>query len=112
MKEQFISYETALLAKEKGFDYTSVELFYSSETKVKSVSYNEIQAPTQSLLQKWLREKHGIYADYYKKKGTGWDMQIRKESEDVDMMLYQFTSRDKFPEEDFEKVLQQALKLI
>lgn len=59
MKEQHISYETAKLAKEMGFR-EEVDEYYSSDTKATSVSYNEYPAPTQSILQKWLREKYNI----------------------------------------------------
>ena len=81
MKEQLISFETAKLAKEKGFniptrnfyaDFTwkSIEVYSCIE-----VGYNEFTdsmennhgfgditlIPTQSLLQKWLREVHNIH---------------------------------------------------
>ena len=52
MNETLISLETAKLAKEKGFD------------RIKIVSKNNIEAaynaPTQSLLQKWIRENFEI----------------------------------------------------
>jgi len=51
MEEQLISKETAILAKEKGFDL-----------------YNHLKngnPPTQSVLQKWLREEHKIYIMVY-----------------------------------------------
>lgn len=72
MEDQRISYETAKLAKEKGFTtpLTSYsEVFYSSEGKLRGAPYrvaieeDELEAPTQSLLQKWLREKHRIYVE-------------------------------------------------
>ena len=79
MMEQYISFETAKLAKEKGFpqepnrlripyynykgvfkgdvtDWLKVYLKKENTSAVESVS-----APTQSLLQKWLREEHGIH---------------------------------------------------
>ena len=46
MTEQLISKETAVLAKEKGFDLNN--------------HLKNGNPPTQSLLQKWLREKHNI----------------------------------------------------
>ena len=80
MEEQLISFDTAKLAKEKGFniptrnfyaDFTwkSIEVYSCIE-----VGYNEFTdsmennhgfgditlIPTQSLLQKWLREVHNI----------------------------------------------------
>lgn len=69
MKEQLISSETAKLAKEKGFDEKCL-FFYTGDSKelkqinLKGISNSDTisfcSAPTQSLLQKWLREKHGI----------------------------------------------------
>lgn len=59
MREELITFETAVLAKEKGFDIKTDE-YFSSDTKVTSVSYNEYAAPSQSLLQRWLREEHDI----------------------------------------------------
>ncbi len=47
MKEQLISFETALLAEKKGFDKRVTKIAMKNHT-------------TQSLLQKWLREKHDI----------------------------------------------------
>lgn len=43
MREEIITFETAKLAKEKGFNIPSLDY-----------------ATTQSLLQKWLREEHNI----------------------------------------------------
>ena len=66
MKEQLISFSTAKLAKEKGFDNYDVANYYreginyalnnSGTSTIKEVG--NYPAPTQSLLQKWLREKH------------------------------------------------------
>ena len=69
MKEQLISFKTAKLAKEKGFD-VSVDRYYDFIGDTCSnmgminfnVSKSELySAPTQSLLQKWLRENHTIH---------------------------------------------------
>ena len=84
MEEQLISLETAMLAKEKGFN---IKTYYSWVQPVvtkrgtsikeerdyqieKTDSYNsfteitypneDYYAPTQSFLQKWLRERHEI----------------------------------------------------
>lgn len=71
MKEQLISFETAKLAKEKGFNCGSYNVYHDSgEYTMTSNSffrdngssrmYNEkgfLEAPTQSLLQKWLRDQ-------------------------------------------------------
>lgn len=85
MEEQLVSFETAKLAKEKGFNL-NVFFFYEVSTEVRPtdenipeynvdngdkyegwLNYNDneysISAPTQSLLQKWLREKQNIVVE-------------------------------------------------
>ncbi len=78
MKEQLITLETAKLAKEKGFDWQCLayyrdEILYDCRLKQienssnlnnccnkNNVGYTQVACPTQSLLQKWLRENHEI----------------------------------------------------
>lgn len=70
MQEQLVTFETAKLAKEKGFDLKT-QSYYGRcfpETEFEIFCDNldvfggdfSCYAPTQSLLQKWLREKHSI----------------------------------------------------
>ena len=85
MQEQLITFETAKLAKEKGFDFRCEKAYFETlkhalETsrdgeitfpykppRILKRNYGDeftifiAEAPTQSLLQKWLREKHEIY---------------------------------------------------
>jgi hypothetical protein len=76
MREELIKFETAKLAKEKGFTYAgmitafgktwSYGKCYDRDGKLihpkKYTPENEhYPAPTQALLQRWLREKHGIH---------------------------------------------------
>ena len=64
MEEKLVSYNVAKLAKEVGFSVvTEYRFFYNSELTTKTPSQSSkptIYAPTQSLLQKWLREVHNI----------------------------------------------------
>jgi len=73
MKETLITFETAKLAKEKGFNISTIygfdldgsELFnilYLTEWNHKKSKVGKIffSRPTQSLLQKWLRDVHKI----------------------------------------------------
>lgn len=74
MTETLVSFETAKLAKEKGFD-EFCNSWYEEDTNNNTYSAddynkycnttltfeNQYSAPTQSLLQKWLREKYRIY---------------------------------------------------
>jgi len=75
MKEELVTFDTAKLAKEKGFDISQTKGYYShGDSKlVLSENYNEQKyLPTQSLIQKWLREVHNLITeasyDYSKKK--------------------------------------------
>lgn len=54
MKLQPITYETAKLAREKGFPV----LNFDTEKEFKK--WRSHSAPIQQLLQKWLREKYGV----------------------------------------------------
>lgn len=54
MEDIVIQFKTAVLAKEKGFDWRNIEIL---EIKSKSAF---LDSTTQSLLQKWLREIHQI----------------------------------------------------
>ena len=82
MKDQLVSYKTAKLASEKNFDcdhpasyivYGKADrsimeepvLVYDDEIYELSEEkglypYHDVSVPTQSLLQKWIREKHDI----------------------------------------------------
>lgn len=93
MEEQLISFETALLAKEKVFDLKVVKCYDEKGNIMSTYDLNNIgceggldyedfyadynnqpnlenhfesklfSAPIQSLLQKWLREKHKLHID-------------------------------------------------
>jgi hypothetical protein len=73
MEDRLISLEAAILAKNKGYNQNPYKVPYAygptytdgSEIKLRSSSLfnpdsNTAIAPTQSLLQKWLREEHNI----------------------------------------------------
>lgn len=136
MKEQLIEFETAKLAKEKGFNWMTKDgyridldgegelwegwdLWLSDHYHFRLEKLQNVAAPTQSLLLKWLREVHKIYieisvqeaevvATWYWKifthrdvgKGLIW---IKADSNGIKTSTY---------EEALEKGLQKALKLI
>jgi hypothetical protein len=69
-KEEKITHETAKLAKEMGFNVGNDESeSYNKDGSVTSAgrqNYHEIcYRPTQSLLQKWIREKYKIDTGLY-----------------------------------------------
>ena len=74
MKKQLVNFETAKLAKEKGFDwkpdfYSSGDYYTKHGGFIKeslTLTYDKRMndfylAPTQSLLRKWLRDKYKIH---------------------------------------------------
>jgi len=70
MEEQLITFETAKLAKEKGFNASCHELYRKMDNELiigrnyaSNLTTTGCIAPTQSLLQKWLREEHKIHID-------------------------------------------------
>jgi len=155
MKEQLISFDTAKLAKEKGFDVPVKRSYQLSLTEsvhpedgtsgpfgwekgelslqdgyfinnwedsdFTNDSWYHCAAPTQSLLQKWLREEHNIHIQVYVMEtwlNTGNEMEVYfevnlkitnnlKGLSNVKSNMLQF----KTYEEALEKGLQEALKL-
>lgn len=70
MEEQLISFNTAKLAKEKGFDlkqkhwYDQIGGLNPRRGASGAMCYENVgYAPTQSLLQKWLRDVHEIIVE-------------------------------------------------
>ena len=136
MKEQLITFETAKLAKEKGFDWMCEDGYYedngdfwedwdlylSDHYKKRLISQNVCGAPTQSLLQKWLREKHQLsvcvdFRDTNTSKVEGINQVY------YDVMIYRLSGGDAHKkhkineisdiyEKALERGLQEALKLI
>ena len=124
MEEQLISFETAVLAKEKGFKIPTPVMYKGNE---RSYGHNNewgidekrldgefpyrnqqwYSIPTQSGLQKWLREKHNIHLIAYKNINIdGYDWCYITTDGITNINSY------KTYEEAFEIGLQEALKLI
>lgn len=69
--EEIATFEVAKLAKEKGFREKCIEHYYddtkdlyrSSNPQCYNFGGNTSDAPTQSLLQRWLREEKGVVID-------------------------------------------------
>jgi hypothetical protein len=69
--EEICTYEVCKLAKEKGFREKCIEHYYddtkdlyrSSNPQCYNFGGNTSDAPTQSLLQRWLREEKGIHIE-------------------------------------------------
>jgi len=133
MQEELITFETAKLAKEKGLDLEFCNVgwhgdfgdlkgdnypFLGTYSFYKSIYCNnkdeyQIQRPTQSLLQKWLREIHNIhllvepYYDEQKLLVYGFDL-ITERTEEETIAEKGF----KTYEDALEIGLQEGLKLV
>ena len=113
--EQFIEKETAKLAKQAGFDwnvgayflngYFYRANFYANYNLRILADYKTISAPTQAVLQRWLREVKGIYLHIaFDKAENGWYTYIP----DTDEYSKTYSTF----EEALEVALQECLTLI
>jgi len=64
MKDELVTIETAKLAKEKGFNWGE-KCYFDINPNSQAMCYSETNPshflmPNQSLLQRWLREVHGV----------------------------------------------------
>lgn len=130
MKEQLINFETAKLAKEKGFDVPTRD-FYADESwedekvyNCGTVGYPEFTndmesdhgfgnitpTSTQSLLQKWLREVHNIDVESRGVRYTG-DSKTSYYQPYMNGSILAMVRYNSY-EEALEIALQEALKLI
>lgn len=120
MKEELVEFETAKLAKEKGFNWQVNRYYYNNQIDPTRLghgttsNYNDTRlkqsAPTQSLLQRWLREKHKKFITVTAKgfvKGSGRET-IRWTNNISQRKNKYFTTY----EQALEAGLQEALKLI
>lgn len=130
MKEEIISFKAANLAKEKKFDW-DCDYFYNKNGKLCDIQYydstpnNKLEegwwfssneeffcaAPTQSILQRWLREKHDIILEINYSECEWWQwiiiskniwIQGTNKTDDVDLTY----------EQALEAGLYEALQLI
>ena len=125
MEEQLINFDTAKLAKEKGFDEKSEQSICSEggghfyhggnnsyfDTKY---SYEQYSAPTQSFLECWIRRKHGIYGyiDYSSSEAVILDFKNHEGKELLRVDCYNFVVDYETDEELKEELLLASLKLI
>ena len=117
MEEQLISFETAKLAKEKGFDLEVRDSYWERGNDVIEERNNHANvnmldshysAPTQSLLQKWLREEHKIHLVSAMTFGDQYSFMVYKGNNPQPSHI----TDDGSYEETLEEGLKQSLKLI
>jgi len=128
MKDQLITFQTAKLAKEKGFDILTGgncwvktldgEIIHNKDRH--PVNDNRVDAkyylaqPTQSLLQKWLREVHNIHIviDVVLESKWHWTVRNLNKATGIVQDYKEWVDGKYTYEETLEKGLQEALKLI
>ena len=131
MGEQIIQFETAKIAKKKGYSiptniYNShgeymdyINPMYNHEKNY--IHHSIFYAPTQSLLARWLRENHNIHVVVYPIEAFRTNKQVSQNKDDVEYFytLYKDVIKDyrggsPFDnyEDAFEKGLQAGLELI
>lgn len=123
MKEELVTFEIAKLAKEKGYKgnppyFGYVDKFYEKNGTVRSYGMHRVKninelayAPTQSLLQKWLREIHKLHLTVYYHKSNKYYVSIHNDC-DINMHTNLFGEMFNTYEEALEEGLLKALKLI
>ena len=126
IEEQYVSFETAKLAKEKGFNEPCRHYYLNGAKEVNnetimiydlpypynSTDKNYFAAPTQSLLARWLREKHKLFIEV-----TIDSIRLIREGDSkiVNLKNADYTNnKEEFRsyEEAMEAGLQDALKLL
>lgn len=126
IEEQYVSFETAKLAKEKGFNEPCRHYYLNGAKEVNnetimiydlpypynSTDKNYFAAPTQSLLARWLREKHKLFIEV-----TVDSIRLIREGDSkiVNLKNADYTNnKEEFRsyEEAMEAGLQDALKLL
>jgi len=112
MTDQLILFKTAVLAKEKGFREITKNGYCNDGYKSQSNIYPLIDyfAPTQSLLQKWLREKHNLNLVTKKMIYEKWKCFLETITKDS-INTWWSPDKDTY-EEALEQGLLEALKLI
>ncbi len=125
MKEQLITFETAKLATSKGFriHQGALKMYRNDNQRLFSnigpaydIESSCSYAPTQSLLQKWLREKHFIHMYVYpnfESEGVSYQINIYTDPySDFRNINHTYKGEYKTHEKALEKGLYESLKLI
>lgn len=122
--EDYVSFETAKLLKEKGFDencshsYVKDKLAVSQgfnnsyyTTMYSDDCYRPISAPTLQMVMKWLREVHKIAIIlHYDREKFGWWSSVLPMDLDCDDELDQMALSFDCFEKDYEEACEAAIK--
>lgn len=137
MKEELIKYDTAVLAKEKGFDPRSWEYWSNKELRSGVLDNGPINwnsdsdysglgvyaAPPQSVLQRWLRDIHGWHILVIPVVTMGYTFKILKvwkkdfdPNKELEIETPPYSGVDAYDYRDYEEALEagllESLKLV
>lgn len=114
--DEICTYEVAKLAKEKGFPLQKVikqdgrAFFYElPQSHPDWANCDAWYLPTQSLLQRWLREEKGYYVyPYYDNNEFKWTYSIREKTGDMWILLVGETPNF----DEYEEAMEAGLKFL
>ena len=123
IEEQFVSFETAKMLKEAGFDCKVHKYFYRPRLSGKTTEIfampernankeaRSVSRPTQALAARWMREEHKLHIVCETLKNGGWFYCITKLNPYEDNFVISKSNMYSF-EESLEAALREALRLI
>jgi hypothetical protein len=88
--EDYVSLETAMLLKEKGFECANLHYYYDEDGDLLFSAWNigagknRLVAPTLQMAMKWLRKEHGLHCHSDYDIVLGWYCQITSLTETVE----------------------------
>lgn len=117
--ESYVSFDTAKLLKEAGFDEVCRSAYYAPGNSAVMYERNSmlspgyVSRPTQALAARWLREKHGLFIEIYHRV-TGYAYFVIKIESNELLAIPTISDKMQFDiyEEAFENALRKAIKLI
>ena len=110
IEESYVSFETARLLKEAGFD-VPCDNYYDKDGFFRG-DFKAYMCPTQALAARWLREVHGLFIEIsYRITGFNYEI-IYTETNDVAFTPHEPKINFISYEGCLEDALQEAIKLI
>ncbi len=113
--EDYVSFETAKLLREKGFDEPTTKSYYTEgfETPMKfshdllpRIQTDEFLCPTLQMVMKWLREVHNLHINIF----VTWKDKIPHYQWSIDNLITQNTTYDTPCLEKYEEACETAIK--
>lgn len=118
IQEEYVSFETAQMLKEAGFEYNG-EYYYDKHGNIEPSLYadnDDYPRPTQAIAARWIREVHRVALDIVFLPPSGEEDEWMYYVEYMDNMTWDvnFASPDKYAnfEQAMEAGLQKALEMI